>query len=368
MTAADYRWMARALMLARHGLYSTDPNPRVGCVLVQDGALVGEGWHERAGEAHAEIRALQAAGAQVRGATAYVTLEPCCHHGRTPPCVDALLAAGVARVVAAMADPNPQVAGQGLARLRAAGVATESGLLEAEARRLNPGFIQRMTQGRPWVRVKLAMSLDGRTALASGASQWLTGAAARQDGHRLRARASAVLTGSGTVLTDDPLLTARIPEARRQPLRVILDSHLRTSPQARLWQAPGTVLIFTTVADPAQYAPLQQVGAAIIPTPAGETGVDLTAVMTELARRECNEVHVEAGATLAGALLQAGLIDELILYVAPLVLGPQARGLLELPLLTRMSDRTELEILETRRIGADWRLTVRPRRTSASLA
>lgn len=361
MTAEDYRWMARALVLARRGLYSTDPNPRVGCVLVQDGGLVGEGWHERAGEAHAEIRALQAAGTQARGATAYVTLEPCCHHGRTPPCVAALRNAGIVRVIAAMADPNPQVAGQGLARLRAAGIATECGLLEAEARRLNPGFIQRMTQGRPWVRVKLAMSLDGRTALASGESQWLTSAAARRDGHRLRAQASAVLTGSGTLQADDPMLTARIPEASRQPTRVILDSHLRISPQARIWQAPGTVLIFTTVADPVRHAPLQQAGAVIIPVPAGETGVDLPAVMTELARRECNEVHVESGPTLAGALLQAGLMDELVLYIAPLLLGPQARGLLELPLLTRMSDRITLEILETRQIGADWRLTARPR-------
>lgn len=249
MSAADYRWMARALTLARRGLYSVDPNPRVGCVLVREGAIVGEGWHERAGEAHAEVIALAAAGRQARGATVYVTLEPCCHYGRTPPCTEALLQAGVARVAAAMRDPNPQVAGQGLAILREAGVAVDCGLLEAEARALNPGFIQRMTQGRPFVRLKLAMSLDGRTALASGESQWLTGEAARQDVQRLRARSSVILTGIGTVLADDPGLNVRLPEVSRQPLRVILDSDLRTPPTARTLQLPGSVLIFTAVAD-----------------------------------------------------------------------------------------------------------------------
>ena len=234
----DYRQMTRALTLARRGLYGTDPNPRVGCVLVKDGRIVGEGWHQRAGEAHAEVIALDAAGERARGATAYVTLEPCCHQGRTPPCTDALLNAGIARLVAAMSDPNPQVAGRGLDILRAAGVVVECGLLEAEARMLNPGFIQRMTQGRPFVRVKLAMSLDGRTALASGESQWLTGDAARQDVQRLRARASAILTGIGTLLADDPSLNVRLPEAERQPLRVILDSGLRTPPTAGLCGYP----------------------------------------------------------------------------------------------------------------------------------
>ena len=360
MAAADYRWMARALRLAQRGLYSTDPNPRVGCVLVHTGVRVGEGWHQRAGEAHAEIMALHAAGDRARGATAYVTLEPCCHYGRTPPCVTALLAAGIGRVVVAMTDPNPQVAGQGLAQLRAAGIPAESGLLEAEARQLNPGFIQRMTEGRPWVRVKLAMSLDGRTALAHGESQWLTSTAARQDGHRLRARASAVLTGSGTVLADNPTLTARVPEASRQPLRVIVDSHLRTPPTARTVQAPGPVLIFTSVDEPNRQALPYPMGVEVIPVPAAPTGVDLAAVMAELAHRECNEVHVECGPTLAGALLQAGLIDEMVVYLAPLLLGPQARGLLDFPPLARMSERIALEILETRRVGADWRLTLRP--------
>ena len=362
MSAADYRWMARALTLARRGLYSADPNPRVGCVLVREGAIVGEGWHERAGEAHAEVIALAAAGRQARGATVYVTLEPCCHYGRTPPCTEALLHAGVARVVAAMRDPNPQVAGQGLAILREAGVAVDCGLLEAEARAINPGFIQRMTQDRPFVRLKLAMSLDGRTALASGESQWLTRDAARQDVQRLRARSSAILTGIGTVLADDPGLNVRLPEVSRQPLRVILDSDLRTPPTARTLQLPGSVLIFTAVADLDRQAPLQQAGAAIVVVRKAGQGLDLPAVLAELARREGNEVHVECGPTLSGAWLQAGLVDELVIYMAPLLLGDQARGLFQLPALTRMSERTELDVLEMRAVGKDWRLRLRPAR------
>jgi diaminohydroxyphosphoribosylaminopyrimidine deaminase/5-amino-6-(5-phosphoribosylamino)uracil reductase len=362
MPPDDYRHMARALTLARRGLTSTDPNPRVGCVLVKDGTLVGEGWHARAGEAHAEVIALDAAGEWARGATAYVTLEPCCHHGRTPPCTDALLNAGITRLVAAMSDPNPQVAGKGLAILRDAGVAVECGLLEAEARALNPGFIQRMTTGRPWVRVKLAMSLDGRTALASGESQWLTGEAARQDVQRLRARASAILTGIGTVLADDPSLNVRLPEAERQPLRVILDTKLRTPPTARTLRLPGSVLIFTAVADPVKQAPLQLAGAEIVVTPCADGDLNLHAIMAELARRECNEIHVECGPTLAGALLQAGLVDEIVIYVAPLLLGDKARGLFQLPELTKMQERRELEILETRAVGKDWRATLKPMR------
>ena len=352
--------MARALTLARRGLYSADPNPRVGCVLLQNGDIVGEGWHERAGEAHAEVIALEAAGWRARGATVYVTLEPCCHYGRTPPCTKALLQAGVARVVAAMRDPNPQVAGQGLAILREAGVTVDCGLLEAEARALNPGFIQRMTTGRPWLRIKLAMSLDGRTALASGESQWLTGAAARQDVQRLRARSSAILTGIGTVLADDPALNVRLPETIRQPLRVILDSRLRTPPTAQTLQLPGSALIVSAVADPDRQAPLRAAGADIAVVPNAGPGLDLTAIMAELARRECNEVQVECGPTLAGALLQAGLMDELVIYMAPLLLGDQARGLFQLPELTRMEERRELELVETRAVGKDWRLRFRP--------
>ena len=359
MSAADYRCMARALTLARRGLYSTDPNPRVGCVLVRDGEIVGEGWHQCAGEPHAEVNALNAAGYRAQGATVYVTLEPCCHHGRTPPCTEALLKAGVTRLVAAMPDPNPQVAGRGLAMLREAGVAVECGLLEAEAQALNPGFIQRMTQGRPFIRVKLAMSLDGRTALASGQSQWLTGAAAREDVQRLRARSSAILTGVGTVLVDDPSLNVRLPETTRQPLRVILDSSLRTPQTARTLQLPGSTLIFTAVADPAAHAPLQAAGAEIIVAPPLKSGLDLRAVMVELARRECNEIHVECGPTLAGALLQVGLIDELVVYMAPLLLGDKARGLFQLPELTQMSERKELQILDMRAVGRDWRVTLK---------
>ena len=359
MSPDDYRYMARALTLARRGLYGTDPNPRVGCVLVDNGVIVGEGWHERAGEAHAEVIALEAAGDRARGATAYVTLEPCCHHGRTAPCTDALLHAGIGRMVAAMPDPNPQVAGKGLKQLRDAGVVVDCGLLEAEARALNPGFIQRMTQGRPFVRVKLAMSLDGRTALASGESRWLTGEAARQDVQRLRARASAILTGIGTLLADDPNLNVRLPEAERQPLRVILDTTLRTPPTAQTLRLPGSVLIFTAIADAALHAPLQAAGAEIVVTPRAEQGLNLRAVMAELTRRECNEIHVECGPTLAGALLQAGLLDELVVYMAPMLLGDKAHGLFQLPELARMSERTALEVVETRAVGRDWRLTLR---------
>jgi diaminohydroxyphosphoribosylaminopyrimidine deaminase/5-amino-6-(5-phosphoribosylamino)uracil reductase len=356
----DYCYMARALMLARRGLYSADPNPRVGCVVVRAGAIVGEGWHERAGEPHAEVNALDMAGDRARGATAYVTLEPCCHHGRTPPCTDALLNAGVTRMVAAMPDPNPQVAGRGLTQLREAGMTVECGLLEAEAQALNPGFIQRMTQGLPFIRLKLAMSLDGRTALASGESQWLTGEAARQDVRRLRARSSAILTGIGTVLADDPNLNVRLPEASRQPLRVILDTELRTPPTARILRLPGSVLIFTGVADPVAQAPLRAAGAEIAVTPRSEWELNLPVVMAELASRECNEIHVECGPTLAGALLQADLVDEVVVYMAPLLLGNKARGLFQLPELKQMSERTELEILEMRAVGKDWRIRLKP--------
>lgn len=356
----DYRYMARALRLAQRGLYSADPNPRVGCVLARAGEMVGEGWHERAGEPHAEVNALEMAGDRARGATAYVTLEPCCHHGRTPPCTDALLNAGITRMVAAMPDPNPQVAGRGLTQLRDAGMTVECGLLEAEAQALNPGFVQRMTQGLPFIRLKLAMSLDGRTALASGESQWLTGEAARQDVQRLRARSSAILTGIGTVLADDPNLNVRLPGASRQPLRVILDTELRTPPTARILRLPGSVLIFTGVADPVAQAPLRTAGAEIVVTPRHEWELNLPAVMVELARRECNEIHVECGPTLAGALLQADLVDELVVYMAPVLLGNKARGLFQLPELKRMNQRAELEILEMRAVGKDWRIKLKP--------
>lgn len=358
-TAADAGYMARALRLAEKGLYTTSPNPRVGCVLVKEGRVVGEGWHEYAGGPHAEVVALRAAGEEARGATAYVTLEPCCHHGRTPPCSEALLAAGVARVVAAMEDPNPRVAGGGLARLRAAGVAVAGGLLATEAERLNPGFVKRMRRGLPFVRCKMAMSLDGRTAMASGESRWVTAPPARADVQRLRARSCAIVTGIGTVLADDPALTVRLDGARRQPLRVVLDPRLRTPPGARLLREPGATLIVAALAEPSAVEALRAAGAEVILLPDGAGRIDLPALLAELARREVNELLVEAGATLGGAFLSAGLLDELVLYFAPKLLGDGARGLFHLPGLERMADAVELEIADLRAVGRDWRVTAR---------
>lgn len=359
--------MARALALAARGLNTTSPNPRVGCVLVApDGEVVGEGWHERTGEPHAEVHALRAAGGRARGATAYVTLEPCSHHGRTPPCADALIEAGVVRVVAAMADPNPQVAGRGLARLRAAGIAVECGLLEAGAQALNAGFVRRMTRARPRLRLKLAASLDARTALASGESQWITGEAARADVQRLRARACALLTGSGTVLADDPGLDVRLPGTERQPLRVVLDTELRTPLAARLIGRPGRTLIFCgPQAGVAEAAALTAYGVDIERVPVRGGGLDLDAVLARLAARGCNEVHAECGARLAGALLAAGLVDELVVYLAPLLLGDDARGLARLPGLERMEQRLEFDWTDVRSVGRDLRLTLAPRGPAA---
>jgi len=359
-SADDHRHMARALRLAARGLYSTDPNPRVGCVLVRDGEVVGEGWHVRAGGPHAEIHALQAAGERARGATAYVTLEPCSHHGRTPPCADALVEAGVARVVAAMEDPNPRVAGQGLERLRAAGIATAAGLMQAQAEALNPGFVKRMRSGRPLVRCKLAMSLDGRTAMASGESRWITGPAARADVHRLRARSSAMLTGIGTVLADDPSLDARLGDDTpvQQPLRVVLDSRLRLPATARMLSLPGrTIVCCAAGADPARAEALQAAGAEVIELGAEPGRVSPAAVLDFLGREQVNEVMVEAGVTLNGALLAEGLIDELVVYLAPHLMGDAARGLFHLPGLEHMRERIGLTITDIRAVGQDWRLT-----------
>ena len=358
MTADDHRFMARALQLAERGLYTTDPNPRVGCVLVKEGAVVGEGWHERAGEAHTEINALSQAGEQARGATAYVTLEPCCHHGRTPPCTEALLAAGVTRVVAAMVDPNPRVAGQGLAQLEAAGIAVASSLLAAQAEALNPGFVMRMRHGRPFVRAKLAMSLDGRTAMASGESKWITGEAARADVQRLRARSAAIITGIGTVLADDPSLTVRLDgQIVRQPLRVVLDPHLSLPPTARLLSLPGRTLVCTTVNDAAQREQLERAGAEVVRVRSQGDMLDLPDVMEMLAREQINEALLETGATLSGAMLRAGLIDELVIYMAPHLMGDAARGLFHLPGLMAMQDRMALEITDIRAVGKDWKIT-----------
>ena len=353
--------MARALQLAERGLYTTDPNPRVGCVLVRDGAVVGEGWHERAGGPHAEINALRQAGAQAAGATAYVTLEPCSHHGRTPPCSAALVEAGVVRVVAAMQDPNPRVAGSGLQALQQAGIEATSGVLAAAAEALNPGFVKRMRTGLPWVRCKLAMSLDGRTAMASGESQWITGAAARQDAHRLRARASAILSGIDTVLADDPALTVRLEEPEttpvEPPLRVILDSRLRIPDDAQLLGLPGATLLLTGVTRPEQHTRLARPRVSLVTLPLQEGRLDLVAVLRHLGGLELNEVHVEAGATLCGALLQAGLVDELVIYMAPHLMGDAARGLFTLPGLERMAQRIDLKVTDIRAVGEDWRIT-----------
>lgn len=357
----DSAWMARALQLAGRGLFTTTPNPRVGCVLVKDDQVIGEGWHARAGEPHAEPLALCAAGARARGATAYVTLEPCSHHGRTPPCADGLIAAGVVRVVIAMQDPNPLVAGQGVARMRAAGIAVECGLMEAEARALNVGFDKRMRCGLPWVRSKIAASLDGRTALANGSSQWITGAAARRDVHVWRARSCAVLSGVDTVLADDAQLSVRHVETTRQPLRVVLDSHLRVAPGARIFQG-GPVLVVTATADAARHAVLQQAGATVTVL-ADEGGrVDLDATLRHLATIGCNEVLVEAGTTLNGALLKAGLVDELVLYFAPQLLGDMARGMAQLGELATLDERVELVWQDVRQVGNDLRIVAKVRK------
>ncbi len=358
--------MQRALALAARGLETTDPNPRVGCVVAQRGRVVGEGWHERAGEAHAEVAALRAAGSQAAGATVYVTLEPCSHHGRTPPCVEALIAARVARVVMAVGDPNPLVDGQGTAALRAAGIAVESGLMEAEAIELNAGFFRRMRAGRPLVRVKLAMSLDGRTALASGESRWITGEEARADVQRWRARSSAVLTGVGTVLADDPRLDVRAASetgaTRRQPLRIVLDSQLRTPCSARLLSPPGDVLILTTLSSPEdpRALGLTAQGARLESLPVDGTRLALPAVLDRLGELELNEVLVEAGATLAGELLRQSLADELLLYVGLRLLGPAARALVTLPALARLAEAPSFTLIEMQQVGEDLRLRLRP--------
>lgn len=348
--------MARALQLAAHGLYTTSPNPRVGCVIVRDGHVIGEGWHERAGTPHAEVHALNAAGEDARGATVYVTLEPCSHHGRTPPCAEALINAGVARVVAAMSDPNPLVAGGGISMLTLAGIQAEVGLMEAEARALNPGFISRMTRQRPWVRLKTASTLDGKTALANGASQWITGEAARTDVQRLRARACAILTGSGTVLADNPRMNVRDLDIGRQPLRVVVDSTLRTPADAAILPA----LIACHHADPAARAALEQAGAEVIALPGADGRVDLAALLVLLAQRGVNELHVEAGAALNGALIKAGLVDEWVAYMAPMAVGDAARGLFAMPPLATLADAARFKLADVRQIGDDLRLTLLP--------
>lgn len=368
-SAADHAHMAHALQLARRGLYTTTPNPRVGCVLVKDGFVVGTGWHARAGAAHAEVHALRAAGEQARGATAYVTLEPCNHSGRTGPCSEALLKAGVSRVVAAMQDPNPLVAGTGLARLAAAGIAVQSGLLENEAIELNIGFVSRMTRGRPWLRLKTAASLDGKTALNNNVSQWITGAAARQDGHRWRARACAILTGFGTVKEDNPHMTVREVDygelAPRQPLRIVVDSRLQIYPTANILKGAGDgqpALIVGAVEDAARIAALKDVGADVLILPNADGKVDLAAMLRALAARGLNEIHAEAGFKLNGSLLREHCVDEFLIYQAPMLIGDKAQGMFNLHELSELSGATRLQIMERTVLGDDLRIVARPLR------
>jgi len=355
----DHVYMARALRLAGRGMYTTDPNPRVGCVLVSGDSIVGEGWHEQSGGPHAEIVALKAAGDSARHATAYVTLEPCCHQGRTPPCTDALIAAGVARVVFASDDPNPAVAGAGVAQLVAAGIEVVGGVMEASADQLNVGYLMRRRNGRPYVRSKIAASLDGRTALANGESRWITGAAARADVQRLRARSSAVLTGAGTILSDDPSLNVRDAALGdiRQPIRVIADSRLRTPSDARTLALPGAVRIYCVDDQAAER--LTAAGAGVEVVAAEDGRVSLSALLDSLGNLEVNELLVEAGPELNGALLAAGLIDELIVYSASHILGSSARGMFDGIAPETMDDRTELKLVDLRRVGDDCRLTYR---------
>jgi diaminohydroxyphosphoribosylaminopyrimidine deaminase / 5-amino-6-(5-phosphoribosylamino)uracil reductase len=360
-SANDHRYMANALRLGERGLYTTTPNPRVGCVIVRDGVIVGESWHARAGEPHAEVHALNAAGERARGATAYVTLEPCNHTGRTPPCASALIQSGVAKVVAAMQDPNPLVAGTGLRALSGAGLETAVGLLESEARELNIGFHSRMTRGRPWLRMKVAASLDGKTALNNGASQWITGEDARRDSHHWRARSCGVLTGIGTVKDDDPQLTVRAIETTRQPTKILVDSRLEVALDAKIFDG-SVVLIFCASADQEKLAALAEKNATVIPLPDDRGKVDLAAMVQELGKREMNEVLIEAGTKLNGSLLHADLIDEFVIYLAPHLLGDQARGMFGIPELTALSERRNLAIAEIRQIGPDIRITARPKR------
>ncbi len=401
-SALDHAMMARALRLAAWGLYTTQPNPRVGCVIAHGEGIVGEGWHQRAGQPHAEVFALREAGTRARGATAYVTLEPCAHFGRTPPCADALVDAGIARVVAACEDPNPRVAGSGFARLRAAGIVVETGLMRETARELNCGFFSRTERGRPWVRVKLAMSLDGRTALANGESKWITGDAARTDVQRWRARGSAILTGAGTARADDPHLTMRLrdfeplslrergrgegaektnlrnslgpspapsgpplPKGEEksfvQPLRIVLDARLDALPaEANLLDGSApTMVLHAPDAAPCddRYAKTELVSVPL----AGKDGrLDLAVILSLLTQRDVNELQVEAGPALCGALFAQRLVDELLLYVAPILLGDTARPLLNLPSLTDMQARWRLRVIDQRQVGEDWRLLLRP--------
>lgn len=374
MNSTAAYFMNVAIMAAAN-VYTTTPNPRVGCVIVKDGQIVGTGWHEKPGHSHAEVNALLAAGESARGAIAYVSLEPCCHHGKTPPCTEALIAAGVAEVVYGMLDPNPVVAGKGIQALREAGIRVSGPLLEEESRALNRGFIKRMTEGLPYVRCKMAMSLDGRTAMASGESQWITGPAARANVQRLRASACAVMTGVNTVLIDNPSLNVRPDQwtdahmapdqvqeiAARQPLRVILDSALRTPPEAKLLSLPGDTLVLTCSPHGQHAERFAESGAIVREVSTEQEGrVDLRAAMQCLANEYgCNEVLLESGPTLSGAMIKAGLVDEVVIYIGAMFLGSDAQPLLNLPGLRHMSDRVRLDIIDVCMLDGDCRITAR---------
>lgn len=363
--ADDARYMARALQLAARGINTTHPNPRVGCVIVAAGAVVGEGWHRRAGGEHAEITALRQAGRRAAGATLYLNLEPCAHTGRTPPCADAVIQAGIGRAVIAMCDPNPRVDGGGVAALRRAGIDVTLGVGAQAAQLLNRGFCARFTAGRPWVTLKMAASIDGKTALGSGESQWITGAAARRDAHKLRAASSAILTGAGTVLRDDPRMTVRLGDGdgdgestARQPLRVILDGNLSTPAAAKILHAPGRALIITADANADSAAGMRGPGVEVIACRARAGRIDLAQVMRELAAREVNDLLVEAGPRLSGALLKRRLVDQVVLYLAPDLLGGGARGMFDLPAIDSLAGRHRLRFADARRVGRDLRLTL----------
>ena len=354
----DHAYMSQALQLAEKGLYSTSPNPRVGCVIVRDGKIVGSGWHVKTGQPHAEINALNIAGGAAQGATVYLTLEPCSHYGRTHPCAEALIGAKVAKVIIAMQDPNPLVAGKGTSLLKQSGINVLVGLMGEWAKDLNVGFVSRMTNNRPWVRMKIAASLDGKTALNNGVSQWITGEAARHDGHRLRARSCAVLTGIGTVLEDDPQLSVRFIETPRQPLRIIIDSRLKISTTARVLRGEGE-LIFTATDNKERISALKEVGARPIILPNEKGKIDLAGLMQILADFEINELLVEAGNRLSSAFIREGLVDELIIYFAPHLIGNRAMGMLQLPELTALSEKYNLKIKDLRMVGEDIRIMSR---------
>jgi len=351
--------MAKALVLARKGIYTSDPNPRVGCVIVKNHKIIGQGYHRKTGENHAEINALEQAGDNARGAVVYVSLEPCSHHGKTPPCVEALVAAGVKKVIVAMEDPNPLVSGRGIAKLKAAGIEVISGILEREAIELNPGFIKRMQESKPFIRIKLAMSLDGKTAMASGESKWITSAAARLDGQKLRARSSAILTGAGTVLADNPSLNVRDLDIGRQPLRIILDTELEVSSRAKIFKLPGEVVVVTIANNKSKIKELEAAGAEVFILPKSNSKVNWSYLMTWLGKKEINELHVEAGATLAGTLLQEGLVDEVVIYMAGKIMGDQARSLFNMKV-DIMSEAVKLKFTDIRMLGEDVRITAVP--------